>query len=300
MADPTRKAKLRELKQQKRYEDALLQLEYWISSDAERYAPIDDWTFLQACTLLRKFKRYQDEASLVDRFMERWGPHNSPDSRKIWERAEETWALAGLIEERTVDGQPFRFHKVENVRLDERSIFLRDAIVLDTETTGFSSTDEVIELAMLRFRYSRYSGRIIGIVGEYRGFREPSCGMSPQAARKHHITLDELRGQQLDREKILALVDGVGHILAHNAPFDCRFITPDFPELHRPYWVCTMNGIGWLDKGCPSRKLEDICSFHGLQHQAHCAESDARVIVSLLSQTDNRSGRTLLAELLAL
>ena len=63
---------------------------------------------------------------------------------------------------------------------------------LDTETTGLTSNDEVIEFAIVLFRYD-VSRRKLRVIDRYRGLREPSCAIAPGAEAVHGISLDQVR-----------------------------------------------------------------------------------------------------------
>jgi len=292
--------KVQELKRQSKHEDALILLDHWMAAterESQRdQIPVESWPYWQACVVLRKLKRYGDEVSVIERFLGQ-PSSGSKQSQELVDRLSKAYHLAGLTEARDQNGQSIVIYKPEGIPLDERSLFVREAILLDTETTGLSRTDEVIELALLRFRYSHYSGRILEVKDSYVGRREPGCAISAQATKLHGIKKADVAGRQLDFGRVRALLDGASMVLAHNASFDQRMATKLLPELDRLPWYCTMNGIDWLDKGCGSRKLEDICAAFGVTYGAHRADADVHALLELLAVVDPRTASPLLHEM---
>ena len=55
---------------------------------------------------------------------------------------------------------------------------------IDVETTGLSPyTNEIIELGLVLFAFNRQTGKIIEVLEEYTGLREPVCSISWGASR---------------------------------------------------------------------------------------------------------------------
>ena len=77
------------------------------------------------------------------------------------------------------------------------------AVVLDTETTGMDSTkDKVIELALVKFEYSRASGEIGRVLGVYDGLEDPGMPIPPESTAVHGITDAMVAGERLDEAAI--------------------------------------------------------------------------------------------------
>jgi DNA polymerase-3 subunit epsilon len=170
--------------------------------------------------------------------------------------------------------------------------------VVDVETTGLSATDEVVEIGLVLFAFERQSGQVSGIIEEYAGLREPGCAIHPGALWVHGLTPDHLQGRRIDVMRVEDILLRAEFLIAHNAAFDARFVLPLFPTAGLKPWYCSMSGIDWKAKGCPSRGLQKLLSWHGIENlPAHRAVEDARATLMLLSLLQE-SGRTYLHELI--
>lgn len=294
-------AKIQQLKRDNQLDTALAMCEQWMD-DTEKQSrsgePVESWPYWQACVILRKLKRYSDEVTVIERFLHQHSS-GSKQSREVIERLGKAYELAGLTTTLEVDGQSVVFYLPENVPLDERAMFVRDAVVVDCETTGIAQDDELIELALLRFRYSHLTGRILGVIDRYCGLREPSKPISPMAARVSGIRAGDVAGKRLDLNYATRLVDGASLAIAHNATFDQRMATPHVPELAVMPWHCTMRSIDWAAKGCESKKLEELAIHYGITPSGHRAMADAQLVLDLLSVTDDTTGLPILHEIIA-
>lgn len=169
--------------------------------------------------------------------------------------------------------------------------------VLDVETTGLSAADEVIELGMVLFRFDRSSAAVLEVVDEYAGLREPAVPITQGAYAVHGISQEQLRGKRLDHQRIEAILNRAEFIVAHNAPFDRRFMAQLSSTAAKKPWFCSMRGVDWYAKGCTSRRLQSLLAhFHVEQPQAHRALNDVYGLLALLNcQVE---GQTILKELL--
>ena len=159
------------------------------------------------------------------------------------------------------------------------------AAVLDVETTGLSRySDEIVELAVVLFRYDRAKGQVLEVVSEYSGLREPSCPIRRAATAVSGITRRMIRGLNLDYPRILAMLRQADFIVAHNAKFDRGFVERLMPSLRNKTWLCSLSGIEWAAKGFTCRHLEDLAAAHKIENPcAHRASGDAATLLALLS-----------------
>lgn len=173
------------------------------------------------------------------------------------------------------------------------------AVFVDAETTGLSYyDDEVIELAIILFAFDRGLNRIVGILDEYVGLREPTCELSEGAMDVNGITWEIVQGQCLDRSRVEVLFEQAEFLISHNASFDFTFVHHLFPSVQLKPWLCTMSGIDWYGKGFQSRGLQQLISRHGIRPgKAHRGLDDAQAALTLLSSEDP-SGTTYFEELL--
>jgi DNA polymerase III subunit epsilon len=170
---------------------------------------------------------------------------------------------------------------------------------VDTETTGLSNPDELIELAIILFTYNNASGEINKIDDLYTGLRQPNVPVSKGAENVHHITKQQLAGCKLDDLKVKQLISVADIIIAHNAAFDYRFISQLYPEVNNNQWFCSMNGIKWGEKGHVSKSLEYLLKAYDIsEEQSHRAMDDTMGVFKLLQIPDTSTGNTLFIELM--
>ena len=164
------------------------------------------------------------------------------------------------------------------------------AAVLDVETTGFNSrSDEIIELAITLFRYDRATGRVLDIVREYSGLREPSCPIPRCASAVHGITRRLVRGHRLDYRRIRQILRQADFVVAHYVAFDRGFVERLMPSSRDTTWLCSRDNIDWWAKGFESRSLEDLVAGHEIENlMPHRASGDVATLLALLSYRPRR------------
>ena len=96
--------------------------------------------------------------------------------------------------------------------------------------------DEVVELAMMLFSYDARTGEIGESLDSYSGLREPAVPIHPDAARVHGLTMDVLRGQRLDDDRVKGLIKRSLLLIAHNVPLDR-------PPHGRPFMYDLLNAV---------------------------------------------------------
>lgn len=169
------------------------------------------------------------------------------------------------------------------------------AAVLDVETTGFASTDEIIELGIVAFDFSYATGRVLHISEEYTGLRQPSVDIPSAARQVHGIEDSMVRGRALDTERIRSILTRVDFIVAHNASFDYRFVTRMYPWAAEIPWLCSMRHIPWTSYGFPTRRLQYLLAAHDIEVEvAHRALDDCLSTLKLLQSKDPSGRRHLL------
>lgn len=254
---------------------------------------VESWPYQQLAVTYRKEKEFAQEVAILERYIRQVRSH-SKQGKELVQRLGKAYTLTGQAEIR----DELLYVAGTNILVDETDIFRGTAAFLDTETTGMTAEDELIELAIVLFQFSHMTGRMLGVIDSYSGLREPSCEIHPAAQKKHGITTNQLRGQRLDTKKIDRLLSQATLLISHNASYDRRFVSAHFPSTLAQGWYCSMNGVKWTDKGFASKGLQNLLTAHNLQPQrAHRALDDALSTLTLLSQVDSSTGAPYLAEL---
>lgn len=170
------------------------------------------------------------------------------------------------------------------------------ALVLDVETTGTDTSDDVIiELAMRRFRYDPL-GRILKVDRAWSWREDPGRALDEEIVRLTGITDADLLGQQIDEDAAGRLLASADIIVAHNADFDRKFIERRFPGSAGLAWCCSCREIDWAARGFEGRSLRWLAAQAGWFYDAHRAVNDVDAVVALLRE-ELPDGRTALAAL---
>ena len=177
--------------------------------------------------------------------------------------------------------------------------------ILDTETTGSSSTDQVIELAWLKIANNVQT---LGVLESHVSRYNPSIPITDRAFQVHGISKRQLMKDRCSPSSTIELPKDMVYLIAHNASFDHRMLeqTIGKPLLHHEQtgsnesWVtpvkviCTIKLIKALEKlqggkfGFVDYKLETIFSFwfpeqkDWLQKNAHSALGDCKMLHAIL------------------
>jgi DNA polymerase III subunit epsilon len=173
------------------------------------------------------------------------------------------------------------------------------AIFLDLETTGLDpESDEIIELAMVPFRYSN-DGRIFDVHEAFDELREPSSGTIPEEiTRITGITDEMVRGKTINAERVAEIAAPAALIIAHNANFDRKFAEKAFDVFSTKAWACSMTQIPWKQELFEGMKLEYLAMKSGFFYDAHRAATDCHAGIELLSKPLPQSGTLALQTLL--
>lgn len=154
--------------------------------------------------------------------------------------------------------------------------------VLDVETTGLGEADRVIEIACLRLRAGREIGRFHSLVN-------PGMTIAPAASEVSGITDEMVAHAPIfpeiypEVEKLLA-----GAVLvAHNAPFDLRFLSRERKRWDLPAWKGPVLDTLRLARNTLQLESYSLGALEGslqLEHApSHRALSDVLATVALLT-----------------
>src|SRR5713226_9358408 len=155
-------------------------------------------------------------------------------------------------------------------------------VVVDLETTGGSAIyDRVMEVAAIRIENGVIQERLERLV-------EPGVPIPPFVTRITGINAALVRGRP-SFDSVLPdlrrLFDGAV-VVAHNASFDCNFLSSSFRRAGLPWdseRLCTLRLARRLIPGLHSYRLDSLCAFIGFTFvQRHRAGPDAEATLSLL------------------
>ena len=163
---------------------------------------------------------------------------------------------------------------------------LREALVVDVETTGIDrASDVIIELGIVRFSYDARTGQPVEVLAAASFLEDPGRPLSEEIVALTGITDDMVRGQRIPDAEVAGLLDGVGIVLAHNASFDRPFVERRLPIFREVHWGCTQRDIDWRALGVGSHSLEFLVYRHlGAFFDGHRAVDDCRATLALLAK----------------
>jgi len=177
-------------------------------------------------------------------------------------------------------------------------VLTRTGLFVDVETTGLDwRRDEIIELAMVPFRYGT-DGKIYEVGEPFQGFRQPADPIPAEITALTGIDDGMVEGQTIDPDAVAAAAAPAALIIAHNAAFDRRFLER-FSEVFRTKpWACSMSQVDWTAEGHEGVKLTWLAAGAGFFYDRHRAVNDCVAAIELLATDLPRSGGPALAALL--
>jgi DNA polymerase-3 subunit epsilon len=171
-------------------------------------------------------------------------------------------------------------------------------IILDFETTGLDpAKDEIIEVAMVKFRYSE-TDEITGISGVFQSYNEPSVPIPALVTELTGITNDMVAGHRIDIAALEAFVAEADVVIAHNAGFDRKFAERLTLMFEQKHWACTQTEIDWRKHGFGGAKLGYLLADIGMFHNAHRAIDDCHALVEILAHPLPATARSVFSELI--
>ena len=112
------------------------------------------------------------------------------------------------------------------VEVKKESITLKRDVILDTETTGLSNTDKIVEISILELVEGVKTGR------KFHSFINPCVKVSKKAVEIHKLTNEKLsKFPKFNKiaEDIIKFI-GDANIVAHNSNFDRRMLNNELRE----------------------------------------------------------------------
>lgn len=111
----------------------------------------------------------------------------------------------------------------DDPRADKTKVLINREIILDTETTGLSKEDKIVEISLLELIDGIKTGRVLHY------FFNPQRRMSKRAVEIHRITNEKVKDAPLFADKAEEIIKFIGTatIIAHNAKFDRRLLNQE-------------------------------------------------------------------------
>lgn len=160
----------------------------------------------------------------------------------------------------------------------------RIGLFVDVETTGLdSSTDEVIELAMVPFTFGT-DGRVFEVGSPLEQQAVPSRPLPLEVQQLTGISPASLTGKKIDLFEVCRYAESADLIVAHHAQFDRPFLEQISPAFRQKPWACSMSQIDWRGLGYESAKLEYLALKTGFFFTGHRAVWDCFAGIELLAR----------------
>ncbi|EFI52811.1 MAG: 3'-5' exonuclease [Afipia sp.] len=174
----------------------------------------------------------------------------------------------------------------------------RTGLMVDVETTGLDpDRDEIIELAMVPFRYA-LDGTVVEVLEPFDRLREPSKPISSEITVLTGITDAMVAGKSIDPSEVTMFAAPAAVVIAHNAAFDRRFLERFSPVFSTKPWACSMSEIDWAAEGFEGAKLSYLAMALGFFYDRHRAANDCLAAIELLARELPRARAPALAKLL--
>lgn len=188
----------------------------------------------------------------------------------------------------TIQQEPENFRLLTKLKpmsgkINERVGDEKPMVFLDVETTGFNAeSDKVIEFGFVRVDYSPSEKRITSVDGIASLYNDPGFPIPEEITQLTGITDADVAGQRVTPQDLDTWLFGDPLVVAHNAPFDCKFTMRFAPERQPLHWLCSQKDIPWKSKfGMGSQGLEYLCLKHGFFYEAHRASIDCLALCQL-------------------
>lgn len=160
----------------------------------------------------------------------------------------------------------------------------RMGLLVDVETTGLvPEQDEIIELAMVPFRYT-LNGEVAEVLEPFDRLREPTKPISPEITALTGITDAMVSGQSIDPAEVMTFAASAHVVIAHNAAFDRRFLEHFSPVFSIKPWACSMSEIGWGAEGFEGTKLAYLAMAQGFFYDRHRAVNVCLAAIEILAR----------------
>lgn len=165
-------------------------------------------------------------------------------------------------------------------------------VVFDTETTGLKADEErVIEIGAIKFNKN-------GIIEKFGTLINPEKTISSQITQITGITNKMVYEKPTSKDvipKFMSFIKGC-ILIAHNAPFDLRFINHELIRLNQStlqnYTIDTLKLTRWAYPTLGQWRQPFLAEHFGIKIESvHRAYDDARVCMEIFLKTINESDK---------
>ncbi len=124
--------------------------------------------------------------------------------------------------------------------------FLNSVGVIDTETTGTTENDDIIQLSiMIRLQMTKENSY-------YTSLYKPGIPVPPESSAVHFLSDDDVKDAPTfaqEAESVSIVIDTFKYLIAHNAEFDRQMLANNFGRhygnipsnvLNKTNWICTL------------------------------------------------------------
>lgn len=175
---------------------------------------------------------------------------------------------------------------------------VKTGLFLDVETTGLdAATNEIIELAMVRFSFSA-DGQILATDPPFSQLCQPGSRIPADIVRLTGITDEMVAGKSISAAEAEAYADPAAIVIAHNAGFDRRFVERLLPFFAAKAWGCSVSEVSWREEGFEGSRLPYLAMRHGFFFDGHRAKDDCLAALEIMSKELPISGEPALKRLL--
>ncbi len=158
--------------------------------------------------------------------------------------------------------------------------FLSDYTVIDTETTGLSDNDKIVEIAAARVRNNE-------VVQIFEHIINPEIHISSQASKINKITDEMVKAaptfKMIENEFLNFIADDV--LIGHNISFDLKFIKRELSHQLKNDFQDTLLIAQKSNLQIENYKLETLAKYFKIQdNQKHRADDDVLITGKLYEE----------------
>ena len=162
-------------------------------------------------------------------------------------------------------------------------------VAFDLETTGLSAQhNHIVEIGAVKFDR-------LGLIARFSTLINPGIPMPKEAEEINKISDEMLRGKPNLEEVIPDFLYFIKNavLAAHNAPFDCGFISAKLKNPLPNLILDTLSVSREFFPGLQSYSLQNLAASLGINaHDAHRAEDDARLCMEIFLRCIGQNAET--------